>query len=64
MFDDMISFLAFRDSLVQEKVEEIMEAVNRGETSITFDIGDLTQGELEEVKREVNRRLGDGCSFY
>lgn len=56
--EDFMNFMGYRDSLVQEKVEECLAAARRGETSISFDRGDLTDDEVEDVIKEVRRRLG------
>ena len=60
MFDtnDYMSFMGYRNMVVEEKIEECLAAARRGETSYDLDRGDLTDDELEYLQHEVQRRLG------
>lgn len=52
------SFMLLRHLAVENKIEECLSALKEGETRISIDRGDLTNDEVEYVKREVERRLG------
>lgn len=58
--NDFISFMGYRESLIDEKVEECLQAARRGEKEVSIDPGDLTDSELEQVQREVERRIRSG----
>ena len=55
--DDFMDYMGYRNMVVEDKVEECMAAIRRGETNITVDRGDLTDGELNALQRELQRRL-------
>ncbi len=56
--DDFMSFMGYRNMVVEDKIEECLEAARRGETSVSIDRGDLTDEEAAYLQREVQRRLG------
>ena len=58
--DDFLEFMGYRESLIEDKVEECLDAARRGETSVTIDAGDLTDDETRRVQQEVTRRLEKG----
>jgi hypothetical protein len=58
--DSFMSFMGYRNMVVEDKIEECLAAARRGETSISIDRGDLTDDEVAYVKREVQRRLESG----
>ena len=61
MFDNEFKdFMGYRYTVVENKVEECLSAARRGETSVTIDAGDLTDGEVEYLKKELERRLNNG----
>lgn len=61
MFDDeLMDFAGYRYTAVENKVEECLDAARRGETSVTVDAGDLTDGEIKHLKNELERRLNNG----
>ena len=55
--DDFMDYMGYRNMVVEDKVEECMAAIRRGETNITVDRGDLTDDELNALQRELQRRL-------
>ena len=55
--DDFMDFMGYRNMVVEEKIEECLSAVRRGETAISIDRGDLTDEEVQYVQREVHRRI-------
>lgn len=55
-----MDYMGFREMVVQEKVEEALAAVKRGETSINIDRGDLSDDEVQYFYQEVRRRLNNG----
>jgi hypothetical protein len=56
--DDFMSFMGYRNMVVEDKIEECLEAARRGETSVSIDRGNLTDEEAAYLQREVQRRLG------
>jgi hypothetical protein len=58
--DSFMSFMGYRNMVVEDKIEECLAAARRGETSVSIDRGDLTDDEVAYVKREVQRRLESG----
>lgn len=55
--DGFINFMGYRNMIIEEKIEECLEAARRGETNINIDRGDLTDHEAEYLQREVQRRI-------
>ena len=58
--DEFMDFMGYRESLIEEKVEECLDAARHGATSITVDQGELMDDEFERVEDEVRKRLGKG----
>lgn len=58
--DSFMSFMGYRNMVVEDKIEECLAAARRGETSISIDRGDLTDAEVAYVQKEVQRRLESG----
>lgn len=56
--DDFMNFMGYRNSVVEDKIQECLDAAARGESNVTIDRGDLTDGEVEYLQSEVRRRLG------
>ena len=54
---DFINFLGYRNALLEEKLEECLVAIQRGETEIRIDRGDLTDSEVEYLQEEIRRRI-------
>lgn len=52
-----MDFMGYRNMILEEKIEECLEAARRGEMEISIDRGDLTDSELEYIQREVQRRI-------
>lgn len=57
--DDFMSFMGYRNMVVEEKIEECLSAASRGETSVSIDRDDLTDDEVAYLQKEVQRRLGN-----
>ena len=55
--DDFMSFMGYRNMVVEEKFEECLSAARRGETSVSIDRDDLTDDEAEYLQKEIERRL-------
>lgn len=55
--DDFMSFMGYRNMVVEEKIEECLSAARRGETAVSIDRGDLTDDEVQYLQREVHRRI-------
>ena len=58
--DDFIEFMGYRNMVVEDKIEECLDAARRGETEISIDRGDLTDDEAEYLEKEVQRRIQKG----
>ena len=56
--NDFMNFMGYRNSVVEGRIQECLDAAARGESSVTIDRGDLTDGEAEYLQKEVRRRLG------
>lgn len=54
---DFINFLGYRNALLEEKLEECLAAIQRGETEFSIDRGDLTDSEVEYLQEEIRRRI-------
>lgn len=57
--DGFMEFMGYRNMVIEEKIEECLEAARQGMTSVTIDCDDLTESELEYLQQEVQRRLQD-----
>ncbi len=55
--DGFMEFIGYRNMVVEDKIEECLPAVRRGETEISIDRGDLTNDEVEYLQKEVKRRI-------
>ena len=55
-----MNYMGYRYTAVENKVEECLSAARRGETSVTIDADDLTDSEVEYLKKELERRLNNG----
>ena len=55
--DDFMEFIGYRNMVVENKIDECLDAVRRCETEISIDRGDLTDDELNYLEREVKRRV-------
>ena len=58
--DDFMEFMGYRNMVVEDKIEECLDAARRGETEISIDRGDLTDSEAEYLQKEVQRRIERG----
>ncbi len=59
MYDDgFMNFMGFRNTVIEDKIEECLERARNGETEIRIDRDDLTDDEAEYLKREVEKRIG------
>ena len=58
--DSFMSFMGYRNMVVEDKIEECLAAARRGEASVSIDRGDLTDAEVAYVQKEVQRRLESG----
>lgn len=57
--DDFMSFMGYRNMVVEEKIEECLSAARGGETSASIERDDLTDEEVAYLQKEVQRRLGN-----
>ena len=58
--DDFMNFMGYRNSILEEKIEQCLAAARRGESTVSIDADGLTDCEIEYIKKEVSRRLGNG----
>lgn len=58
--DNFMEFMGYRNMVIEDKIQECLEAARSGGTEITIDRGDLTDGEAEYLQREVQRRINRG----
>ena len=56
-YDNFMSFMGYRNMVVEEKIEECLSAARRGETAVSIDRGDLTDEEVKYLQEQVSRRL-------
>ncbi len=56
-FDGFMDYMGYRHMVVEEKIEECLTAIRRGETSINIDRGDLTDDEVRYLEKEVQKRI-------
>ena len=54
--DDFMDFIGYRNMVVEGKIDECLSEIRRGETSVSVDRGDLTDSEVEYLKKEVSKR--------
>lgn len=58
--DDFMSYMGYRNTVVEEKIEECLSAARKGNTSASIDRDDLTDDEVAYLQKEVHRRLRNG----
>ena len=56
---DFTDYMSFRWSDLEGRVQECVDAIERGETSIQVDCSDMTSEEQEFFKRELQRRVNN-----
>ena len=52
--DDFMSFMGYRNMVVEEKIEECLSAARRGETSVSINRDDLTDDEVRRISEVIN----------
>ena len=55
--DDFMDYMSYRNTVVEEKIEECLSEIRSGKTEISVDRGDLTDSELEYLYQELDKRL-------
>lgn len=55
--DDFMDYMGYRNTVVEEKIEECLSEIRSGKTEISVDRGDLTDSELEYLYQEIDKRL-------
>lgn len=58
--NDFMNYMGYRNSVIEDKIEECLDAARRGETQTTIDRGDLSNDEVDYLQREVERRIRSG----
>ena len=59
MDNDFMAYMSYRDTLIEEKVNECLCKIKSGKNNVTVSRNDLTDEELEQVRKEVIRRLNN-----
>ena len=59
--DDFMDYVGYRNTVVEEKIEECLSEIRSGKTEISVDRGDLTDSELEYLYQELDKRLKYHC---
>lgn len=54
---DFMDFMGYRNMVLEDRVQECMDAIERGETSIQVDCTDMTSEEQERFQEELRRRI-------
>ena len=55
--DDFMDYMGYRNTVVEEKIEECLSEIRSGKTELSVDRGDLTDSELEYLYQELDKRL-------
>lgn len=55
--DDFMDYVGYRNTVVEEKIEECLSEIRSEKTEISVDRGDLTDSELEYLYQELDKRL-------
>ena len=55
--DDFMDYMGYRNTVVEEKIEECLSEIRSGKTEISVERGDLTDSELEYLYQELDKRL-------
>lgn len=55
--DDFMDYMCYRNTVVEEKIEECLSEIRSGKTEISVDRGDLTDSELEYLYQKLDKRL-------
>ena len=56
-FDDFMNYMGYRNSVVENKIDECLTQIRNGKTDITITRGDMTDSELEYLQSELERRI-------
>lgn len=59
--DDFINYMAFRDSILEEKIVQCLSAARSGARFISIDQDDLSDADIQYIQKEVQRRIENGC---
>lgn len=60
MDNEFMDYMGYRHMVIEDKIQECMQAAKRGETQIDIERGDLTDTEAEYLRKEVLRRIENG----
>jgi len=58
--NSFMNYQGYRSMIIEDKIEECMEAARQGATEISIDRGDLTDSEFRYLQAEVQRRIEGG----
>lgn len=54
---DFIDFMGFRNMVLEDRIQECVDAMESGRTDIQIDCTDMTSDEQEFFREELERRL-------
>lgn len=57
--DDFMEYAGYRNMIIEDKIEECLEAAREGAESVSIDRDDLTDEEVEYLREEVLRRISE-----
>ena len=58
--DDFVNYMAFRNSVLENKIEQCLTAAQTGADSIDIDPGDLSDADIRYIQEEVQCRIECG----
>ena len=58
--DDFMNYMGYRNSVIESKIDDCLNAARNGAASVTIDRDDLTDDEVEYLQEEVARRVRSG----
>lgn len=58
--DNFVNYMAFRDSVLEDKIEQCLSAARTGADSINIDRENLSDSEIRYLQKEVQRRIENG----
>ncbi len=54
--NDFMEFMGYRNMVVENKIDECLDALSYGEDLDDLDMGDLTDSEIDYLREKINKR--------
>ena len=54
--NDFMEFMGYRNMVVENKIDECLDALSCGEDLDDLDMGDLTDSEIDYLREKINKR--------